>query len=353
MVGHLRANRRNHPRSGFTLIELLVVIAIIAILIGLLLPAVQKVREAANRMACSNNMKQIGLAIHNFESAYGWMPPARLDAAPGNPIPEFNVPAPATGQISHGPGTILLPYLEQEAMYRLYRFDLNFNDPGNAQVSGVKLKAFICPSTPLYQVDNGPSATPWAISVAAADYAVCNGINQRLYTAPLNLVPPPAGYIGGVDSTQYVGAVLPMSTISSFSTGMSPPFYQARPKQTIATIIDGSSNTVLWSEDAGRPIQYRLRAAQAFPTVRSSGSGWADPDNEFWVDGAPSTGANTNGGPCVINCNNNNEAYSFHTGGCMFLFGDGSVKFCRDTMTPIVITILTTRAGGEVTPADF
>ena len=72
-----------------------------------------------------------------------------------------------------------------------------------------------------------------------------------------------------------------------------------------------------------------------------------------WVDGAPTTGINTLGGPCVINCNNNNEAYSFHTGGCMFLMGDGSVKFARDTMTPVVIAQLVTRSGGEVVSSDW
>ncbi len=341
--------RRVH-RSGFTLIELLVVIAIIAILIGLLLPAVQKVREAAARMSCSNNMKQIGLGIHNFESAFGWLPPARIDAAPGFPVAEFGIAAPATGQIQHGPGTILLPYLEQDNLYRQINLNLTFTDPANRAALNTRLKVFICPSTPTVTDDtnNGAWGTP---GIAPSDYAVVNGLNQRLYTPPLNLIPVPAGYVAGNDATQYNGAILPMSTISSFTTGLSPAFYNQRPKTTLIGIQDGTSNTVLWTEDAGRPIQYRLRTAQATPT-RSSGAGWGDPDNEYWVDGAPTTGANTSGGPCWTNCNNNNEAYSFHTGGNMCVFGDGSVRFLRDSLSIVVFCNMVTRAGGEIVSID-
>src|SRR5262249_21037006 len=159
--------------------------------------------------------------------------------------------------------------------------------------------------------------------LASSDYAVLNGVNQRLYTPPLNLMNPPAGYVAGVDATQYVGAILPMSTISSFTTGMSPPFYNQRPKQTLIGIIDGSSNTILWAEDAGRPTRWIKGKANG---VRYSGASWADPDNEYWLDGYTVDGV-TPGGPCVMNCSNNNETYSFHTGGAMHLFGDGSVRF--------------------------
>src|ERR1700730_18149665 len=116
---HLSAKRR----QGFTLIELLVAIAIIAILIGLLVPAVQKVREAANRMACSNNLKQIGLALHNYHDAHGRFPP-------GGVIGPFSQAGfSISAGVKHGWALFLLPYIEQQALADRYRWDVPFNDP--------------------------------------------------------------------------------------------------------------------------------------------------------------------------------------------------------------------------------
>lgn len=337
-------------KSGFTLVELLVVIAIIGILVGLLLPAVQAAREAARRMSCQNNVKQIGLAIHNFESAFRYLPPARIDAAPGFPVVEFGVPAPPTGTISHGPGLLILPYMEQNALYNSYNLQAHWSSPANAAVIATHIPAFICPSAPEgKRIDTGnapgSSAAPrWLAS--ASDYSIANGMNGRLGLPPLNRMPPIPGYVFGdpsTDSLQYIGAILPMSTISSFTTGMSPPFYNKRVKSRFASMIDGTSNTFAWVEDAGRPTLYRARTA--ISGSRASGAGWADPDSEFWVDGFTTDGL-TSLGPCAMNCNNNNELYSFHTGGSMAVYCDGSVRFISaNTSIPLLAASVSSSLG--------
>lgn len=342
--------------SGFTLVELLVVIAIIGILVGLLLPAVQAAREAARRMSCSNNLKQVALALQNFESAHKFFPPARVDAMVGYPVPEMNIfPDSTTGNITHGPGIFLLPYIEQQQIYSQYNMKASWNSPVNAAAIANYIPNLLCPSNPQRMLDTGnaPSSTAaprW--QAAPSDYAIANGVNGKLGLAPYNLMRPIPGYDPtnpSTDATQYTGAILPMSTISSFTTGMNPPFYNKRPKSRLANILDGTSNTFAWVEDAGRPMLYRRLTA--VPTSRASGAGWADPDAEFWVDGFTDDGL-TALGPCAMNCNSSNELYSFHGSGCHASMCDGSVRFMSANTPVSVVAAWISSQLSEIVPNE-
>src|SRR5262245_20722137 len=149
-------------RRAFTLIELLVVIAIIAILIALLLPAIQKVREAANKTRCMNNLKQIGLACYHFENDRGFFPPGGVRTVVG-PCPKLGIP----NGMRHGWCIFVLPYIEQSAVYSLYRFDRNWNAAENQAAIKSVIATFVCPSNP---------ESPIANNQANSDYAATNGI---------------------------------------------------------------------------------------------------------------------------------------------------------------------------------
>src|SRR5262249_3719735 len=168
---------------GFTLIELLVVIAIIAILVGVLLPAVQKVREAAARSSCSNNLKQLGLALHAHHDAIGRLP--------GGVIASTNVQDGwATGF------TELLPYIEQQNLRNLYRFDVPWYHTDNYQAVGTPVKLFYCPANrSAGGMDLVPIAAQWGYPLppfaAGTDYAFCKGANAAI-NADVGKIPPAA-----------------------------------------------------------------------------------------------------------------------------------------------------------------
>jgi prepilin-type N-terminal cleavage/methylation domain-containing protein/prepilin-type processing-associated H-X9-DG protein len=303
-------------RTGFTLIELLVVIAIIAILIGLLLPAVQKVREAANRMKCSNNLKQIGLAVHQHHDTYDVFPPGWVQAP-------FTVPQGHITQGGHGTGPFLLPYLEQEPLARIYRWDRRSQGPENQPVAKMQLKVFQCPSAEpdrwVTAVED-PRNYSYGGKGACGDYAGVREIDTRL--VELRLVDPAADYLGvltGSDRTPY-------------------------PLARIADITDGTANTLLVTECAGRPKLWRT--GRPVPGVYALGGAWVG-GTILSGQGSTDDGA-TKLGPCVINCTNDREVYSFHPGGANAVMADGSVRFLKASMEMRMFARLVTRAGGEV-----
>src|SRR5947207_6731746 len=177
-----RTRARLH-RAGFTLVELLVVIAIIGILIGLLLPAVQKVREAANRMACRNNLKQIGLALHNHHDAYGWFPPAYSVSGTDN-----------LEMGGYGGFVHLLPFLEQESLFRRWDLNRKWYEAPNFDLMPTELKVFYCPSNRTRGLIDMQYLVPIAgrplPNLAACDYMLCKGANAALCE---NVQIPPAG----------------------------------------------------------------------------------------------------------------------------------------------------------------
>jgi prepilin-type N-terminal cleavage/methylation domain-containing protein/prepilin-type processing-associated H-X9-DG protein len=294
------------PRKALTLIELLVVIAIIAVLIGLLLPAVQKVREAAARLQCSNNLKQIGLAFHNYLGANGRFPPGNVNG----PLPELGI----KNDVQHGNIPFLLPFLEQEALAKSYNRNVNWYDPGNQLAVPTPLKVVQCPSAGRDPV--GVPDPERQGSYAYSDYAgfreVPQAIVDRYY------ITRPAQRDSALHGVMVIGMF------------------------RIGDIADGSSNTILYAEDAGRP--YLWHGGRQVQGTLIYGGAWAS-RNLIWGERTEKDPAPW---PCALNCTNDREVYSFHPGGANAVFADGSVHFLNAGMSIHTLAALVTRAGGEV-----
>ena len=329
-------------RSAFTLIELLVVIAIIAVLIGLLVPAVQKVREAANRMACTNNLKQLGVAAMNYESSYGHIPPSvtiDVSAGAGAPYPG----------IVHSWAPNFLPYIEQEALYKAYNMRFPWasspsvvpGTPDNQAVLRNQVKTFLCPSTP---GGNTRTCTGTSIGLpfqglAPTDYATCTSINSGSIT--FFGYPNTANSVTLASSMQFkCGGVA--AVMAAFGVAASSP-------NTIASILDGTSNTILLCEDAGRPQFYR--GGVLVNSNRNDGA-WGNHENDYGLDGAVSKTSSTSPGNCVVNCHNDNETFSFHSGGANHAFTDGSVRFVKESISPQTYAALITARGAGLTASE-
>jgi prepilin-type N-terminal cleavage/methylation domain-containing protein/prepilin-type processing-associated H-X9-DG protein len=328
-------------RKAFTLIELLVVIAIIAILIGLLLPAVQKVREAAARMKCQNNLKQLGVASHNYHSAYGKFPYGMYRVQnPEFPVNSANPPN-ALGQNQRFCLMLqLLPYIEQEALFRrwnFYDFNANSMDDSVPSVSfgpgwyflKQQVPTLACPSQPIFDHLSKPAVPPEG-RYALTSYYACAGTRS------------------------YPRRATGRAALSQFRDGI----YDQNRQNNVEGILDGTSNTLMFGER-----HYFDPIFDTFPTDRIADWGWL----WFGAQGDAFLGCNvpinfklptdfatrTAAEQTILFEDRINAFGSGHTGGANFTMGDGSVKFIRDSISAVTLLNLGTRFGGEVIGNDL
>jgi prepilin-type N-terminal cleavage/methylation domain-containing protein/prepilin-type processing-associated H-X9-DG protein len=313
-------------RSGFTLIELLVVIAIIAVLIALLLPAVQSAREAARRIQCVNNLKQIGLALHNYQESRGSLPGADM-------VWNSATPTELSGLSN------ILPYLEQSTAFNSINFDFSYQDPTNFTVMMTVVNGFICPSdlpNPIpslgaqtnYMADMG-SGIVWQLNV---------GINASL--------PPPNGVFYGDSATKFANITDGLSNTGFFSERILADGNNAIVSPIADVFFSPGFPTTL--DDA---LQQCLavdiyNVANQFPLFM--GAPWLNGQHIFLHVSPPDSRS------CgfFVALRATMPPSSRHPGGVNFLLGDGSVKFIKDSINLQVWRALGTRAGGEVISAD-
>jgi prepilin-type N-terminal cleavage/methylation domain-containing protein/prepilin-type processing-associated H-X9-DG protein len=378
-----RPHRSVKP-AGFTLIELLVVISIIAVLIALLLPAVQAARESARRAQCVNNLKQIGLATLNFESTYASLPPKglRLATPDLNPDAQAAVPTIAASYL-----TQILPFMEQTNIYNQINLSLAASDTsnipqctgpgalhsGNNTVYAMAINTFLCPSSPGPSTMNYYNAFWGPYGDGGGDVCTPGAVTSG--TGVSNLNPPPTQIWGrtdyfpipGLHNPPLLAVGMPAKYIAAVGEGkdsgtITDPLITG--KIRMASITDGTSNTMIVSECGSKPIGYNgfrqiyMSEVDGLPVdgviepVSSGGGAWADNFTYSSLAGAQGRQNGIRGGTCMVNCTSNNEIYAFHPGGANALFADGSVHFLKDVASVQLIAALVTRAGGETISGD-
>jgi len=345
-------------RSGFTLIELLVVIAIIAVLIALLLPAVQSAREAARRAQCVNNLKQMGLAVHNFESTNNKFPDGQ------GPVPKGPGSA---GFIRGSVLTMVLPYLEQSNLFSTFNFQLDVNSNVENQTARTQqISAFLCPSdsssTRMISGGQAYGANNYFGNIGATAAQLFSTATATAETNTITL---------GIFNIQ-------MNLTGSLATN--PDFRKVMNTVTIASVTDGTSNTALFSETRLSTMPSTTTGIMDKSMVHRS-PGWSTPAGNYTPPSDCDTSTtgplnyrglqyyralnplhvyshtvppNYKGFDCADSGLNATHvaARSYHSGGVNVVLADGSVRFVKDSINIGTWRALGTKAGGEIISAD-
>jgi prepilin-type N-terminal cleavage/methylation domain-containing protein/prepilin-type processing-associated H-X9-DG protein len=351
------ASSRDSRREGFTLIELLVVISIIGVLVALLLPAVQSARESGRRAQCSNNLKQFGIALYNYETAFKVFPSAgeSLNTKVAKPYPV---------QFVDGVGLLprLLPFIEAENTFNAINFQIDYNHITGANFTAYStvFSTFLCPSA--YRSGEGGHD-----DIDPGDpYSVARGVGYGMTdygaTCFTEISPTGAAPAGG---GTYPGT--PLRDVNNRFEGV-----LKHGNTAISEVRDGLTSTLLVAEDAGRDATFTSEYDETWydgttTSTRNVPPGlrrfwrWAEPASAIGVSGVINNKQRPMNGkasyvktpnPAEIGAGANDEIFSAHSGGANTLFGDGSVKFLKDATSPTILRGLVTYRGREVIGND-